>query len=977
MRQILYTIFLAISFLLSSQVAYTQADFEPAQAFAETKLATMSLDEKIGQLFMIRAHSDLGQDHIKSVEEQIKKYKVGGLCFFQGTPTKQAELTNKYQRLSDTPLMVAIDAEWGLGMRHKKSSISFPKQLTLGAISDNTLIYEMGQEIAAQLKRIGVHINFAPVVDVNNNPANPVIHNRSFGESSFNVATKSYAYAKGLQDGDIYACMKHFPGHGDTDVDSHYDLPLINHNRKRLDSLEMMPFRVLTQLGIKSVMTAHLAIPALDDRPNRATSLSKTVVTDILKNKLHFDGLIFTDGLEMHGVAKHFAPGDMEVEALDAGNDIMLLPIDIAAAVQKIKAAVESSALPEASIDEKVLKILAAKYELGLTGKPLVKNTAGIKYAINNQKALTLKKKLYKEALTLVKDDKDLVPIKNLSSIASLSLGASKLTTFQETLSEFGITNNYFTTKEIVESSRKNILQQLAPFKTIIVSLHDLSIYSSKEFGITKSMFDLIYQLNSRQEVILVNNGSPYLLKYFHMLPTVVQAYEEDELMQEVSAQSILGVDGISGRLPVTAHPSFPIKSGITRPSLSRLGYAKPEEVLINSSKLLAIDTIVQEMLNNKAAPGCQILAARHGKVFFHKAYGHHTNKRKQKVRLNDLYDVASVTKTLATTISLMHLYDKGEINIHHPLDNYIADLDTTNKGDLIIEDVLAHHSGLPGWIPFYTDSMEKDVPNPKRLDKYYRTARSDSFRLKVTDKLYLRNDFQDTIYKQIYNCDLREKRNYRYSDLGFYLFQKIVENKTGMPLEDFVQKTFYQPLGLKKTLFNPLEKVHKDFIVPSEKDEYFRDEVIHGHVHDMGAAMLGGVAGHAGLFSNAEELAVLMQMLLNGGSYADVRFIAPQTVRKFTTRYSRSTRRGLGFDMKELNPSKTENVAEEASELTFGHLGFTGISVYADPKYDLIYIFLSNRTYPTMENKTFGRKNYRPRVQSVFYEAMMDSDLN
>jgi len=977
MRQILYKIILATCFFLISQIAYGQADFDPAQAFAETKLATMNLDEKIGQLFMIRAHSDLGQDHIKSVEDQIKKYKVGGLCFFQGTPTKQAELTNKYQRLSETPLMVAIDAEWGLGMRHMKSSISFPKQLTLGAISDNTLIYEMGQEIAAQLKRIGVHINFAPVVDVNNNPANPVIHNRSFGESSFNVATKSYAYAKGLQDGGIFACMKHFPGHGDTDVDSHYDLPLITHNRKRLDSLEMMPFRVLTQLGVKSVMTAHLAIPALDDRPNRATSLSKTVVTDILKNKLHFDGLIFTDGLEMHGVAKHFAPGDMEVEALDAGNDIMLLPIDIAAAVQKIKAAVESSKLPEASIDEKVLKILAAKYELGLTGKPLVKNTARIKYAINNQKALTLKKKLYKEALTLVKDDKDLVPIKNLSSIASLSLGTNKLTTFQETLSEFGITNNYFTTKEIVESSRKNLLQQLAPFKTIVVSLHDLSIYSSKEFGITKSMFDLIYQLNSRQEVILVNNGSPYLLKYFHMLPTIVQAYEEDELMQEVAAQSILGVDAISGRLPVTAHPSFPIKSGITRPSLNRLGYAKPEEVLINSSKLLAIDTIVQEMLNNKAAPGCQILAARHGKVFFHKAYGHHTNKRKQKVRPDDLYDVASVTKTLATTISLMHLYDKGEINIHHPLDNYIADLDTTNKGDLIIEDVLAHHSGLPGWIPFYTDSMEKDVPNPKRLEKYYRTARSDSFQLKVTDKLYLRNDFQDTIYKQIYNCDLREKRNYRYSDLGFYLFQKIVEQKTGMPLEDFVQETFYKPLGLRKTLFNPLEKVHKNFIVPSEKDEYFRDEVIHGHVHDMGAAMLGGVAGHAGLFSNAEELAVLMQMLLNGGSYADVRFIAPQTVRKFTTRYSRSTRRGLGFDMKELNPSKTENVAEEASELTFGHLGFTGISVYADPKYDLIYIFLSNRTYPTMENKTFGRKNYRPRVQSVFYEAMMDSDLN
>jgi len=977
MRGIHHKLIFVLFCLAVSHSSEGQTGFDPAQAFAETKLATMSLEDKIGQLFMIRAHSDLGQDHIRSVEDQIKKYKVGGLCFFQGTPTKQAELTNKYQRLSETPLLVAIDAEWGLGMRHKKSSISFPKQLTLGAISDNTLIYEMGQEIAEQLKRIGVHVNFAPVVDVNNNPANPVIHNRSFGENTFNVATKSYAYAKGLQDGGVIACMKHFPGHGDTDVDSHYDLPLISHNRARLDSVELMPFRVLSQLGIKSLMTAHLAIPALDDRPNRPTSLSRTVVTDLLKNKMHYDGLIFTDGLEMHGVAKHFKPGDMEVQALDAGNDIMLLPIDIGAAVTKIKAAVQSSLLPEASIDEKVLKILTAKYELGLTGKPLIKNTASINYDINNQRALTLKKKLYKEALTLVKDDKDLVPIKDLSSIASLSLGTNKLTRFQETLGEFGITHNYFTTKNIVESSRKNLLQQLAPYKTIIVSLHDLSIYSSKEFGITKSMFDLIYQLNSRQEVILVNNGSPYLLKYFHMLPTIMQAYEEDELMQEVAAQSMLGVDGIMGRLPVTAHASFPVKSGISRPSLNRLGYAKPEEVLMDSEKLVAIDTIIQEMLNNKAAPGCQILAARHGKIFFHKAYGYHTDEKRQKVRLDDLYDVASVTKTLATTISLMHLYDKGEINIHHSLDHYLPELDTTNKGDLIIEDVLAHHSGLPGWIPFYVDSMEKDVKNPKRLDKYYRSERNDSFQLKITDKLFLRNDFRDTIYRQIYNCDLRETRNYRYSDLGFYLFQNIIEKKTGLPLEEYVQKTFYGPLGLTKTLFNPLEKITKDFIVPSEKDDYFRDEVILGHVHDMGAAMLGGVAGHAGLFSNAEELAVLMQMLLNGGSYADVRFIAPQTVRKFTTRYHRSTRRGLGFDMKELNPDKTENVAEEASDLTFGHLGFTGISVYADPKYDLIYIFLSNRTYPTMENRVFSRKNYRPRVQSVFYQAMMDSELN
>ena len=353
---------ISLCLLALNLVGQAQDNLDPALTYAQDKMATMTLEEKIGQLFMIRAHSDMGPDHIKSVEEQIKKYKVGGLCFFQGTPTKQAELTNKYQRLSDTPLLVAIDAEWGLGMRHLDDAISFPKQLTLGAIEDNTLIYQMGQTIALHLKRIGIHVNFAPVVDVNNNPANPVIHNRSFGESTFNVATKSYAYAKGLQDAGVLACMKHFPGHGDTDVDSHYDLPVITHKRSRLDSLEMMPFRVLSQLGVKSVMTAHLAIPALDDSPNRPTSLSKNVVTNLLQDKLHFDGLIFTDGLEMQGVAKHFKPGDMELEAIKAGNDIMLLPIDIKVAVDKIKAAINNGELDLSVIEQKTLKILKNKY---------------------------------------------------------------------------------------------------------------------------------------------------------------------------------------------------------------------------------------------------------------------------------------------------------------------------------------------------------------------------------------------------------------------------------------------------------------------------------------------------------------------------------------------------------------------------------------------------------------------------------------
>ena len=972
MHKYIFVIIL-LSFL---NVTHAQ-DNDVAMALVNGKIKSMSLDEKIGQLFMIRAHSDLGADHIKEIENQIKKYHVGGLCFFQGTPTKQAELTNKYQGLSKVPLLISMDAETGLGFRHKKSAISYPKQLTLGAISDNTAIYDMGVDIAYHLKRIGVNINFAPVVDVNNNPANPVIHNRSFGEDIFNVATKSYAYSKGMQDNGIIACAKHFPGHGDTDVDSHLDLPIIKHSRKRLDSLELMPFRVMSQLGIKSIMTAHLSVPAIDDEPNRPTSLSKKAIQDLLIEEFNYEGLIITDALEMQGVAKNFKPGDMEIEALKAGNDILLLPIDIAKSFQKIKTEVESGRLDEELIDKKVAKILHAKHDLKLKNHARIRNLSSIDEDVNSATSLALKTKLYEKAITLVKDDKDQIPLTEFSQfnkVASLTLGTSKKSTFQNMLSNFGITKHIFVNKVF---NAKEIANELNSYETIIISLQDLSIYQSKKFGITQNQFDIIYNLNTTKNVILIVHGTPYTLKYFTMIPTLIAAYEDNELMQNAVAQALVGVSEIQGSLPVTVHEEFPIKTGIKRSSIHTLGFGTPESVGMISDSLLMIDTIVSEMIGNGSAPGCQILAAKNGRIFFQKSYGYHTPNKKKKVKNTDIYDVASVTKILSTTISLMKLYDEGEFILYEPLKKHLPQLDTTNKGDLIIEDVLAHYSGLPGWIPFYEDTMDDESKTPKRISEYFKSTPTKGYDLKLTEKLFLRNDWQDSIYNMIYNCDLREKRDYRYSDLGFYLFRQMIEQKSKFPFDKYCDQSFYEPMGLKNTLFNPWRKIDLKRIPPSEKDNYFRLEDIKGYVHDMGAAMLSGVSGHAGLFSNSKDLATLMQMLLNGGSYGGTQYITPKTVRKFTKRYYKSTRRGLGFDLKQLDEDEYLNMAEEASSAAFGHLGFTGISVYADPKYDLIYIFLSNRTYPTMKNSSFSKKNYRPRVQSVFYRSMMKRQLN
>lgn len=951
-------------------LSFTNPD-SAKKVWVNNTLNAMSEDEKIGQLFIIRAHSDKGQEHINFVNSQIKNYHVGGLCFFQGTPEKQASLTNKYQAASKIPLIVSMDAEWGLGMRFKEDAISFPRSMMLGAISDARLIQQMGKEIGTQLSDLGVHLNFAPVVDINNNPDNPVINYRSFGEDRYNVASKSLAYAKGLAEAKVMACAKHFPGHGDTNTDSHYDLPVIKHSKKRLDSLELYPFKVLSKNNVGSVMVAHLSIPAYDDRKNRPTTLSENTITGILKDYIGFEGLIITDALEMQGVAKHFGEGTMEVEALKAGNDILLMPIDIKKAISAIKKALKSGELTWEDIDYKVSKILAAKYDLGLTEQPKEIDSKTIRKTVNTERAKALINKLKRNAITLARDKQRVVPIENLkTNRAIISIGSKQQPTFQKQINKYAAFDQFQIPKELSREAINSWLKKLEAYDELIISVHDMSQYASRNFGLTASTIGLIKQLSTRQQTLVCLFGSPYALSFFPNLKSVIVAFDEENNTQSIAAQGIMGAFSFKGTLPVSAGDQYIAGRGILSPSLLRLSYGLPEEVGMSSDSLMAIDTIVEEMIKEKAAPGCQVLVAKSGKIVYHKSFGYHTYDQENVCQANDLYDVASLTKVMATTLSLMKLSDDNKLNTSLTIGDYLTEIDTSNKAELIINEVLAHQAGLAGWIPFYSETQSKDK-KPKILDKYYRSTRSDSFSIQVADDLYLRFDYPDSIYAMIYNNDLKANKNYRYSDLGFYLFHEIITKLTGQNLDQFCEESFYEPLGLNRTCYNPVSKFELNEIIPSEKDNYFRDQVVHGHVHDMGAAMLGGVAGHAGLFSTANDLAVLAQMLLNGGYYGGKQFIKPGTVKQFSTRFPRSTRRGLGFDMKQIDPEKVLNMSELASESTYGHLGFTGTAMWIDPEHDLIYIFLSNRTYPTMKNRKFGKNEYRPRIQSVLYNAM------
>lgn len=973
-RRLILPSILAILAITSAFYVPRERDTVPGeQQWVDSVYNAMTEDERLGQLFMLRAHSDLGQDHIDKIKRLISEYKVGGLCFFQGTPEKQIELINEYQKLAGpVPLLIAIDAEWGLGMRMKESAISFPQQLMLGAIQDNRLIYEMGKEVARQLKAVGVRFNFAPVADVNNNPANPVINMRSFGEDPMNVAVKSYMYAEGLQDHGVLACAKHFPGHGDTDVDSHYDLPVIRHDLTRLDSVELYPFRVLAQYGVGSVMVAHLHVPELDARENRPTTLSYNTVTRLLREGLGFEGLIVTDALDMKGVTKHFDSGEVEAEALLAGNDMLLLPEDLGAAIAAIKKYVREGKLNWERIERSVKKILANKYRLGITEfEPL--RSDSIRQVLNSGQAIQLKRELIASALTLVRNPEGLIPFQQLDtlSLASLSIGGGASNPFQQRLLSYQRIPALQAGKEISATKSQELMQQLRSYDAVIVSLHDMNSRASSSFGVTQSTRDFLRALSRQTRVVLVAFGNPYSLKYFDDIGWVLEAYDEDPATQDLAAQALFGAIALKGRLPVTASPRSAYGMGAITQKLQRFGYAPPESMGLDSGTLAGIETIAENAIAAHATPGCAILVAKDGNIVFEKAFGHPAYGADKPVELDDLYDLASLTKITSATLAVMKLYEEGRLSLDTPIVRYLPELEGTNKASMALRDIMAHRAGLTGWIPFYKQTMSVRRRRAQQRPEFYHRAPDAAFSIPVAANLFLRNDFADTIWEQIYRSDLRPNRNYEYSDLGFYLIARIVKRLSGQPLDEYVETHFYRPMGLSRIGYNPWKNFPKNKVVPTERDHYFRLQMVQGYVHDMGAAMLGGVSGHAGLFANAHDVAVVMQMLLNKGTYGNRQFLLPATIDTFTTRHPLDTRRGIGFDMRQLDPGRWINLPAQASDRTFGHTGFTGTCAWADPEKGLVYVFLSNRTYPSMDNYKLNKMKTRRRILTTVYEAM------
>lgn len=942
---------------------------DPKQQWVDSMLENMSMDEKIGQLFMIRAFSNNDDSHKQYIQSLIDEYHIGGLCFFQGTAERQVDLTNYYQRISEIPLMISMDAEWGPSMRLKTGTIEYPHQMTLGAIQDDRLIFQMGKQIAQELKLLGVQVDFAPVADINNNAANPVIGTRSFGENKELVARKAYMYMLGLQSSGVMACAKHFPGHGDTNVDSHKDVPVLTFDTTRLKNLEMYPFKVLSDQGIQSMMIGHLVVPALDSTVNLPASLSPKVINYWLRKRVGFDGLIFTDALEMKGVTKNFDPGEIEVKALLAGVDILLLPQNIAVSIKKIKAALKSKKLTEDRIDESVRRILSAKYDLGLHVKPASLATSP---DLNTEEGRALKELLIEKAMTLVKNDRNIIPLKDVSgSFATLAIGADSKTNFQNRVDDYCKANHFVINDPDKDDDADEILNSLSRYPVVIIGLTNMNNKQSANYGISDATRQFIDTLSSRTQVILLVFGNPYSLSNFTSPAAILCAYDNDPEYQSAAAQAVFGGIPISGKLPVTA-PPYSYQTGYEVSQATRVGFGLPETVGMSSVKLQELDQMAADVIRRRAAPGCQIVIIKDGKVVYNKAFGRYTyDQASTPVNTHTIYDLASITKVAATTISVMKLNEENKLDIKSPLSSYLPYLKGSNKESMVIRDVMAHRAGLYPWIPFYQETVIDDGHRIRPSAEIYNSTKGGPYEVHVANRLYMDTSYLDTMWMQIAQCKNLSNTHYKYSDLGFILLSRAVHNISGKPLDVFAKKNFYTPMGLKLMTFKPEDKFPPSRIAPTEDDRYFRQQIVQGEVHDMAAAMLGGVSGHAGLFSNALDLAILMQMLLNKGMYGGIQYLKPETVKTFTTRHPLESRRGIGFDMKELEPGRIDNVTPLMSDQAFGHLGFTGTAVWADPKSNLIYVFLSNRTFPSSRTNLLNKLNFRVKGNTIAYQAI------
>lgn len=982
----LLLLFFCCASILQAQVPYP-SDEDLHSPLIDSLLATMSVEDMAAQTIVLRSKSKPTAEYIVQMRQMLSAHTYGGVCFFAGTTPDMLTLQQVYKQASRIPLFITIDGEFGPAMRLTDLR-KLPRQQTLGALTDSSLVFEAGQEAGRQCRLLGIQWNFLPVADVNNNPLNPVINTRSFGENPLAVAEHASWFLKGMQSQGVMGSAKHFPGHGDTETDSHKALPLIRNSVQTLDSIHLPPFIKLIAEGVESVMVGHLNLPAYDSSGLPA-SLSPWVVSGLLRRDLGYRGLIVTDGLEMEGVRialqklpeyQSFGEGMIEVQALKAGCDVLLLPVNPQAAVKAIAKAVQKGFLPRKRLEEACRRILYYKthgsfpidYRQYPSAQTMRNLPAFLRDTLNGKSNSDLLQSIWNQAITLLENDRGILPVSRWEYPRKmcLSIGDGKPGVFLKELQTYDRNFNHMELNrdfnpDMAEDS--GFIKQFTGYDLVVIGITNTNYSPAKGYGITPQSIRLIQQLqNTGIRIVLAVFAPPYALAPFYnmnRIRAILCGYQETDESQKACAGIIFGALPTRGKLPVTIDRYWNAGHGYTTRSY-RLHNSRYQDAGLDGRCFERIDSIVRTGLEQQAYPGCQVLIAKGGAVVYDKCFGRESyDSTAAQVSPESIYDVASLTKIMATTLAYMRLYENGDYHLDQSVRDVLPRLASTNKRYATFRQMLSHQAGLKAFIPYVEDSVFNGKP-------LFDTAYSYDYPTQVADRLFLQNGYERHIRRLIDESPVNSHRPYVYSDLGFYYLNEALEKLTDTSLEGYVTANFYDYLDLRNTAFHPLQYFPINRTIPTENDSTLRHRLLRGHVHDPLAALLGGVSGSAGLFSNSHDIAVICQMLLQKGMYGGIRYFDSTTVNLFTSsNFSQvDNRRGGGFDKPPLSPDKNSPTCPSASPSSYGHSGYTGTYCWIDPEKELVYVFLSNRVHPTHKNRKISQLNIRTSILECLY---------
>jgi beta-N-acetylhexosaminidase len=897
----------------------------------------MTLEEKAGQMVMVLAFGNFvnaESEEFARLSHLIEERAIGGVILSHGDVYESAYLLNRLQSKARIPLLVSADLESGLAMRIRRGT-PFPNAMAIGATRDTALAFAVGKAIGQEARAIGIHQNYAPVADVNTNPRNPIINTRAFGDDVNLVQNMVVAFARGTQEAGVLATVKHFPGHGDTGLDSHLELPVLPFSRGRLDSIELRPFRAAIDHGTRSVMIAHLGVPAIERNISLPASLSRNIIEDLLRKEFGFGGLVVSDAMEMQGVVRGYSVTESTLKAIEAGTDIILLPLNAEVALTSIVAAVKNGEISKERIDSSVRRILETKHALGLDRGRLT-DLSLIDSEVGSREHWQLARTVARKGMTLLRDDGRILP---LTQKPWRRIAAVVITDAEESRSDINrptspfsneATGSYFVqllgrrlgkvdvarlSPASNESDFQEALTKVRRADLLLLSLHARVRSSSGRIGLPENL-RIFAEKAERLDIpkAAVVFGNPYVAAHFPDTDVLLCAYGESEPIAEAAAEALCGEIPVRGKLPVAIPGAFSFGSGIDKPQ-QRLRKDDPVVVGFDPTKIRRVDSVVYDGIRDSAFSAAQLAVVKDGELIWDRAYGKYSyDAASREINGDALFDLASVTKVIATTSAIMKLYDQGLLRLDDPVSKYLPAFKDGLKATMTIRHLLLHRGGFPPFRKFW----EFCPTSAAMMDSVFATP-------------LIAAPGDTTIY----------------SDLGFMTLGKIVEKVAGRTLAEFTQREFFEPLGMRNTAYLPDPELRRR-AVATEYDSLWRKRLVQGTVHDENAEFMGGISGHAGLFSTAEDLAVFVQMLLNGGTYGGKRYLRESTIATFVATGQEGGERWLGWDKKSPKGSSAGSLFSASS---YGHTGFTGTSVWVDPDRHLGVIFLTNRVHPTRAN--------------------------